>query len=170
MYICGERFRKVMKKYNKKKSIQSIAQEPAIAYDMMHTGYNAIAALSYNDNYGYLHIIKDGVDASVLKDFMKLSNIHIDLMADILHLNSRTLRRIGEQDLLNSHISEKLVELIRLYKLGHEVFGDVIVFNTWMDRKIKGLGYTRPLDIIDSSIGIDIVTEELQRIMYGVYS
>ncbi len=167
---CTNEITRIMKKYKSSKSGYSTAQEPAVAYRSMHNSFKSIINISPDNNHKYLHIIKDGVGASALQDFMDISQIHIDLMAEILHLNSRTLRRIQENDILNTLISEKLVELIRLYKLGHEVYGDIKVFNEWMNTKIKGIGYLRPLDIIDTSIGIDIVTDELNRLIYGVYA
>ena len=159
-----------MKKYKVADNIVTTVQEPATAYSYMSTDFRSILKVAYTDNHSYLRIIRQRVAHTVLDNFMSMSCIHLDLMAKILHLNSRTLRRLNNSELLNTTISEKLVELIRLYKLGHEVFGDMHTFNVWMGRKIRGLGYIRPIDIIDSNIGVEIVAEELERILHGVYA
>ncbi len=159
-----------MKQYKRNDSSSSIVREPAVAYASLGSNLNSIVSIDKDDSISYLEIIHRGVSYSVLTDFMKLSSLHIDVLADILHITSRTLRRQTDKKLLSIPISEKLVELIRLYKWGHEVFGDTQIFNEWMHRRIRSLGYRVPIEIIDTSIGVEIVYNELSRLTYGVYS
>jgi len=49
------------------------------------------------------------------------------------------------------------------------VFGDPSIFNKWMRRPIKGLGFELPLTMLVTTIGTEIVSDELVRISYGVY-
>ena len=148
----------------------SLATEPAVAYSALESGFRKLAKVDFDDKFKYLTIIRGGLKSDVLFDFMKIASLHIDEMAHLLHLNSRTLRRVEDGAILDVDISEKLVELIRLYKLGHEVFGDVAVFNTWMKREIKGIDGHRPINIVDTSVGVEIVRDELMRLSYGVFS
>lgn len=159
-----------MKKYKTKSDDTSIAAEPATAYASLQDSFNTIADIDLDDKYTFLSIIRKGLDFTVLIDFLKIADLHIDEMAHLLHINSRTIRRMSHSDTLNADLSEKLIELIRLFKLGHEIFGDTHIFNEWMRRQVAGLGYARPLDLVDTSIGIEIVGDELYRLAYGVYS
>ncbi len=159
-----------MKKYSQNNANNTIASEPAAAYASLHKPFKMISKINTEDKHIFLDIIRKGLDYTVLDDFMLLADLHLDEMADLLHINSRTIRRMSTSEPINTDLSEKLIDLIRLYKLGHEVFGDTLVFNQWMKRNISGIGHARPIDIVDTAIGVEIVSDELNRLAFGVYS
>ena len=146
-----------------------MVKEAAVAYGTSKSPLHLVSSLSADDKFGYLKVVKSGLTFKDLEQFMDMSELHLDDMSAILHINSRTLRRFESDDLLSLDISEKLVNLLRLYKLGHEVFGDPSIFNKWMRRPIKGLGFELPLTMLVTTIGTEIVSDELVRISYGVY-
>jgi len=158
------------KKYNVEDTEVGALHDAAISYLTLNSPLHVVRDLERGDKHGFLSVIKKGLEYKTLKDFMSLADFHIEEMATILHITSRTIRRLDTGSLLNIDISEKVLELLRLYKFGIEIFGDKDVFNVWVRRSIRGLGGVTPLSLLDTGIGVEIVMDELERIAYGVYN
>ncbi len=148
----------------------SSAHESAVAYVSMPSPLKVISNVGRDDKHSFLSVVKGGLGYNTLIDFMKMAEFHMDEMADILHVNSRTIRRLDSKVVLNIDLSEKLLELLRLYRFGIEVFGELGVFNVWIRRSIRGLGDVTPMSLLDTGIGVEIVMDELERLAYGVYN
>ena len=70
----------------------------------------------------------------------------------------------------NKETSERIYELARLFGLGYEVFDTKSDFKNWLMTPSKSLGNKVPFELLDSSIGFEIVENEIVRIQYNVYS
>ena len=71
--------------------------------------------------------------------------------------------------MLDSAVSDRLVQLADLYAYGREVLGQDI-FRQWTQTPLRTLGGKRPKDLLFTSVGIDLIKDELLRIEYGVYA
>ncbi|MFT4532866.1 MAG: putative toxin-antitoxin system antitoxin component (TIGR02293 family) [Saprospiraceae bacterium] len=151
-------------------AINTSVNEAAIFYKSLPSPLKVIGNVGRDDKHTFLSVVKDGLDYDTLIDFMEMAEFHLDEMAIILHINSRTIRRLDSKVTLNIDLSEKLLELMRLYKFGIEIFGDMAVFNVWIRRSIRGLGDVTPMSLLDTGIGVEIVMDELERLAYGVYN
>lgn len=148
----------------------ALINEAAAAYRSMPSPLRVIGNVGRGDKHSFLSVVKEGLDYDTLNGFMKMAEFHMDEMAHILHVNSRTIRRLDTKATLNIDLSEKLLELLRLYRFGIEIFGDLDVFNVWIRRSIRGLGDVTPMSLLDTGIGVEIVMDELERLAYGVYN
>ena len=45
-----------------------------------------------------------------------------------------------------------------------------LIFQEWMNSEIQGLGFEKPLSLLDTSIGIQILINELGRLEHGIVS
>jgi uncharacterized protein (DUF2384 family) len=63
--------------------------------------------------------------------------------------------------------NEQILKLEELYKKGIELFEDSEGFNKWLKSESYGLGNVKPIDLINSITGIDLIYEELVRIEFG---
>ncbi len=70
----------------------------------------------------------------------------------------------------NKETSERIYELARLFGLGYDVFDTKSDFKNWLMTPSKSLGNKVPFELLDSSIGFEIVENEIVRIQYNVYS
>ena len=70
----------------------------------------------------------------------------------------------------NKETSERIYELARLFGLGYDVFDSKTDFKNWLMTPSKSLGNKVPFELLDSSIGFEIVENEIVRIQYNVYS
>jgi len=120
--------------------------------------------------YDYINIIRKGLTRKSLDYLMKYTGISSLEMADIIHTSDRTLRRYTSDTVLNPEQSERALEIARLYTRGEEVFESLDAFKTWMDSTVMALGNKKPKEFLDTSLGIEILMEELGRIEHGVFA
>ena len=91
-------------------------------------------------------------------------------MAAIVHTSDRTLRRYTANQKLSQEQSERMIEMARLYSRGEEVFGTMDKFKQWMDNTILALGNKKPKEYLDTSMGINMLMNELGRIEHGIFA
>ncbi len=123
-----------------------------------------------NSGQAFLSIIRGGLPRHSLDSLMEKTGMNVYEMAEILNTTDRTLRRYEADVKLNREQSERLVELAQLYVQGEKVFGDPEVFKSWMESEIPALGNKTPKSFLDTSLGINMLFDELTRIEYGVFA
>ncbi len=108
-----------------------------------------------------------GVSATIFDDVVKLFG-HKDYMAEVVELTHKTINKYHTNGTKFSPIrSELMLKLVALYKKGVAIFGNRESFINWMSKPAYGIGNYVPLDLIKTSDGIDLITDELDRIQYG---
>ena len=122
----------------------------------------------YKSPFAKLKAIRRGLEADAIKDFLRLTGItQIDL-AQVLSLTEPTLRKyIREGKELNQGVSEHILQLFELFDKGMDTFGSLEQFKNWLPHHNIGIN-ARPIDLLDTITGINIVMIELQRIDYGI--
>ena len=58
------------------------------------------------------------------------------------------------------------LELIALYKKGEEVFGNIDAFNYWLKKPFWN-NRQKPVDLLITSGGVDLVMEEIDKLAQG---
>lgn len=115
-------------------------------------------------------LIRKGLNKQALDAMMEHLDISAIEMGQILHTSDRTMRRYTDETILNPDQSERLLELARLFAHGIDVFGSSIRLRRWMTGPVNSLGGKRPIDLLDTSVGITLVDDTLGRIEYGIAS
>ncbi len=167
-----------------------MVNEPEVAYISTNSGAtfnNALSSTSITSLLGrgknipqnidsvfnkhqYINIIREGVKMQNMLHLMEATNINSNEMATILHTSERTLRRYTTDTVLNPEQSERVIELARLFTRGSEVFGSLNSFKDWMNSTVIALGNIKPKELLDTSLGIEILQEELGRIEHGIFA
>lgn len=78
--------------------------------------------------------------------------------------------RLSGETRLDAATSERLLLLGRLATYGAAVFQDKGKFTRWLRRPLRLLGDRSPVDLMDSTTGVQLVEDILGRIEYGVFS
>ncbi|WP_232541143.1 type II RES/Xre toxin-antitoxin system antitoxin [Spirosoma endbachense] len=91
-------------------------------------------------------------------------------MARLLNQSVATFHRQVKILQLDAATSERLLLLTRLATYGSTVFQDKGKFTRWLRRPLRLLSDRSPLDLLDSSTGVQLVEDILGRIEYGVFS
>lgn len=112
---------------------------------------------------GVAGITKDA--ASHLARYLSLS---IAGFARLLPVTPRTLQRYSPKKLLSPAVSEQVLQVAEVVALGTEVFGDRDNFLAWLSMPSAPLGDRKPIDLLSSRFGAELVTDELGRIAHGI--
>lgn len=113
--------------------------------------------------------VRSGLDYSFFSDFTDVAPFTMQEWSEFLHLSPRTMQRYKkEQKAFDPIYSERILEIMMLYKLGVDVFGDEEKFHFWLDASNIALGSFTPRSFMDNSFGIKLVKDELNRIQHGI--
>ena len=90
----------------------------------------------------------------------------------VLGISARTLHRkaTGSQQLLDGNASDRALRLASILELATGVLGSQDEAERWLSRPAIGLSDNRPIELLQSSEGTDLVKTLLMRMDYGVYS
>jgi putative toxin-antitoxin system antitoxin component (TIGR02293 family) len=126
---------------------------------------------SMQRNDEQLHqLSKRGVTKEYLENVANKLGLTIYEIAPLLHLSSRTLLRYQPAELMDTPVSEHLILLDKLITEGCEVLGNDANFKEWLHSKIRAFEFEKPIQLLDTIFGIQMVNQILGRIKYGVYS
>ena len=123
-----------------------------------------------NYQYTYIDIVKEGIATKSVNYFLKHTNLTKKQLGKLIHVSTRTLQRNNPEKKLDINSSERLLQLARLFYKGEEIFGSTDRFNEWLKRTNVALGNKKPIDFLETSIGAELVMDELLRIDFGVFS
>lgn len=108
-------------------------------------------------------ITKDA--ASHLARYLSLSLAGV---ARLLPVTPRTLQRYGSGKRLSPAVSEQVLQLAEVVAMGAEVFGERENFLVWLSLPSAPLGDRKPIDLLSSRFGAEMVIDELGRIAHGI--
>lgn len=90
--------------------------------------------------------------------------------AELIGVSVRTYQRQKNTAPITNAASENVLKLAELFQLGLNAFdNDEKAFASWLNAPIPALNNETPVHMLSSSLGIDLVKEELLRIEYGIY-
>jgi putative toxin-antitoxin system antitoxin component (TIGR02293 family) len=123
--------------------------------------------LGLKDNLTIVHSARRGINPSVFYSFAQSANITEKNLAAIIHLHPRTLKNYtANQKKLDPVESEHLLKLIALFVKGEELFGNVNEFNEWLKEESLSIK-EKPLSLLNTPGGTDIISEELDKLAHG---
>lgn len=92
-------------------------------------------------------------------------------VAKLLGISERTLsRRTTSKSRLTPAESDRMVRLARIIAQARETLGDMEKASRWLQTPNRALEGDRPIDRLDTDIGVRSVEHVLGRIEYGLYS
>lgn len=116
-----------------------------------------------------IETIRQGVKFSVFENFVNRSTFSLNEWSSFLHISDRTMQRYQrEKRKFEPLQSEKIIEIMLIYKKGIEVFGSEEKFNLWLNSENIYLGKTKPKEFLDNSFGLNVLKDELTKIEHGV--
>jgi putative toxin-antitoxin system antitoxin component (TIGR02293 family) len=90
--------------------------------------------------------------------------------AELIGVSVRTFQRQKQTANITFAASENILKLAELYEIGLTTFDhNDESFVSWLNAPIPALNNDKPIDLLSSNLGIDLVKEELLRIEYGIY-
>jgi putative toxin-antitoxin system antitoxin component (TIGR02293 family) len=155
----------------------SLVKEPQVAYatrpsralELIGGRSIGISITDVKQEQDFIALIKKGLPRKAIDHLMMATGLEAQEIASIMHTSDRTLRRYKPSKLLNPEQSERVIELARLYSRGEEVFEHLDGFREWMHSTVLSLGNKQPKEFLDTSLGIELLLDELGRIEHGVF-
>ncbi len=114
-----------------------------------------------------------GVPYAMLVNLVdQLTGLSADEVADAVGISARTLRRQKEQPgkLMPPDLASRTWQLAELLAQASSVFGSREAAERWMAHPAMGLDGARPIDLLRTLQGAELVAEFLGRLEHGVYS
>jgi putative toxin-antitoxin system antitoxin component (TIGR02293 family) len=90
--------------------------------------------------------------------------------AELIGVSVRNYPRQKRTANITNAASENMIKLAELYEAGMTTFdNDEESLLTWLNASVPALSNERPIDLLSSNLGIDLVKDELLRIEHGIY-
>jgi putative toxin-antitoxin system antitoxin component (TIGR02293 family) len=133
--------------------------EPTIAY----------GSTDDNNMMGLIALVRQGVAYTAFENFALNFSYTLAEWSQFLHLSERSMQRYKKENRVFDPLqSEKILEIVMLFKLGKDVFGSDDKFLFWLNNENLALGGIKPVGLIDNTFGISLLKDELTRIEHGV--
>ncbi len=131
----------------------------------------AWVVVNAKDAPGYKMELIDRIRVGVKKDDWKQLIKSIgSTEREFEYILPSSISSMQKKSVYGRETSERIYELARLFGLGYEVFDSKYDFKEWLMTPTRPLGNKKPFDLLDSSIGFEMVENEIIRIKYNVYS
>lgn len=121
-------------------------------------------------NQDLIELARNGLNRSAVDSLAKKLQISVRDLASYLHISERNLQRYTLDQELSSNVSDRLIQIAKVYAKAVDVFEDEEAAVAWLKYPSQALGGITPLSCLDNFSGIELVTDELGRIDYGVYA
>ncbi|HMO32528.1 MAG TPA: MbcA/ParS/Xre antitoxin family protein [Lacibacter sp.] len=156
----------------RKKPLTSVADEPAVAYEPLQKipGATKASASQVYSTADLIRTSRHGVRKASLLQLSKQLGITMEKMSSLLHTSLRNLQRKEDNALLDPLKSERVLELTVFAQRGSAVLGSLELFQQWLQRPLPALDNQQPLELLDTSFGLQQVRQLLGRLEQGVYS
>jgi len=125
--------------------------------------------LQLDDILALIKLSRKGISFHLFQQIVNSSSYSLIQWSKFLHITERTIQRYKKEKRKFEPIqSERIIEIAKLQMKGIEVFGTIENFTVWMNSKIIAIGGIKPIELLDSSFGIDMINDELGRIKHSV--
>ena len=111
-----------------------------------------------------------GVTKDALLNLTRYLSFSISQIAELLPISERTIQRYARRRHFSRVVSEQILQIAEVVAKGIEVFKDKDNFLSWMNQPNTALGNRKPLTLLSSRFGTEMVLDELGRIEHGVFS
>ena len=130
-------------------------------------GSNNIPQLE--SGFDLIKLSQTGITKKSLLAFSRYSNISILQLHDFLPLSIRTIQRYKPTDHFNPTVSEQVIHMAEVFAKGEEVFEDKDKFFSWLNFPNSAFDAKKPISLLSSIIGREMVMNELGRIEHGIF-
>ena len=160
------------------KEKNSTASEPAIAYRAASDRYTDLISVlggantinsKVSNEMDLILLTRSGLPKKSLDTLSTKLGISMERLSQLLNISLRTLQRKDPTDRLSIHVSEHMLAIAEVIIRGTEVMGSQQSLETWLHSALTSFNDLKPIDIMDTSIGTQLILNTLGRIEHGVY-
>ena len=162
----------------RKTTLEYIVQEPLATYGAQSEPYGQLITIlggpktiksKVNNEIDLINLARKGLPKKTLISLSKKLNISMEHLSKLLNISIRTLQRKKATDHLSIHVSEQILAIAEVVIRGTDVLGSEQALETWLHTELASLSYQKPIDIMDTTFGTQLLLRILGRIEHGVY-
>ncbi len=112
-------------------------------------------------------IISRGLKYKSIQPLVLFLDLSTEAVAELAGVSPRTVSRWADDTLIGALPSKNLVLLDSLVHRGIEVFGSETTFKSWLRQPNNALGDERPIDLLTTPYGAELVEEAVEAMEYG---
>ncbi|QLG45412.1 type II RES/Xre toxin-antitoxin system antitoxin [Costertonia aggregata] len=122
-----------------------------------------------SQKFDMIKLVREGIAYDDFLKFFRNEPFTDKEWANYLGISSRTLDRYrnGRKN-FPAKQSERIIEIKRLLNYGESVFEDYDNFMEWLETKNIPMGGIVPKNLLDTTLGINMVQDQLGRIEQGI--
>jgi len=128
------------------------------------------ANLPDNSLMQLVNLTRIGLKQKSVHNLAKSLNINVSELSKYLPISERTLQRYPSNKTLSKTLSDHILQIQKALKKAINVFEDDGKAVEWLKHDNIALGSIKPIDLFDTYSGIEMVSDELSRIEYGVFA
>jgi len=117
-----------------------------------------------------IELANRGLTKDAVSNLARHLSLSLKDMAALLPVTERSLQRYAARHHLNPTVSEQVLQIAGVVARGTEVFGGKDRFLAWANQPSSALSNKRPLELLGSRFGTDLVLDELGRMEHGIVS
>lgn len=113
--------------------------------------------------------LEDGISVSTIKNIAKYLDISVNELMAYLRISASTWHRRQKLGKLDFNLSDKVLQVSQLLEYSESVFGNSEKVRSWFRMPSIVFENKRPIELLGSLSGINLVNEELIRIENGIF-
>ncbi len=129
-----------------------------------------LAAININSPIDVIRLSQDGLSKEILIQLGRILSLGQKDLADLVSVSLRTLQRYRKDTKLNPVVSENMIQIIEVIKLGYEVFENKDAFLEWLNNPNKALAQMKPINLLKFRAGSELVRNLIGQIQHGIVS
>lgn len=130
-------------------------------------GERAVGSRSVRRLQDFLTLTRRGLPYRAFTSLARSIELDEDATREAVGISKRTLERRKTSQRLEPDESERLVNLARVLAAARDVFADDAKAKQWLVSVSRALS-ERPITLVSTSIGFELVMDELKRIEHGI--
>ena len=134
-------------------------------------GFPGSAAKKMVSNFDFINLGISGITkgaVNTLASHLGISRKYIS--ENIFDISVKTFERKEDKARLDKKVSSHALEIARVVQHAFEVFRDKEKVKRWLNSQNRALNNFKPVELLDTLTGINMVNDILGRIEEGVYS
>ncbi len=128
-----------------------------------------VAAIAALPPLEQIETIRTGIATQVFDQLAVALGVGKEALARMLNINPQTLRK-RKSRVLSPSEAEKSLRVARVFKFATEVLEGEDEARYWLNEQIPALGGKRPVDLLDTDVGAQEVTNLLGCIKWDLYA
>ncbi len=152
---------------NKEKLYQDIAENVNRVSEPETLYFKSYSSITFDKNNVLENLAQNSKE--LFSKVIAMTGLTIKTLAEnIFEITPKTfIKYKNNTTKIPSRIAELAIELNTLYMQGSMVFGNVIIFNEWLEKENIFFNNKKPSVFLNTSTGIHLIYEELKRIEFG---